>query len=99
MVRDSWLCDIIGCGCEDISNSFFIKPKLSITYDRNDPDNYPPVLELFRQDGQSAGITRKFLKVKVINEGRAIAHSCRAEMRVITGESRQRHYAGTASLY
>jgi hypothetical protein len=35
-----------------------------------------------------SGITRKSLKVKVANQGGAIAHQCRGEFQVISGESR-----------
>jgi len=78
--------------CSDIgwegSVYFFRKPKLSIILDRNDPNNYAPVLELVTQDGQLSGIKRKFLKIRVVNRGRAVAHNCTGEFHVISGESR-----------
>jgi len=57
----------------------FFKPNISIEYDKNDPNNYTPTLELFSPEGGPSGIVRKF--VKVSNNGRAIAHGCRAELR------------------
>jgi hypothetical protein len=88
MVRGSWFWNLSSCGCKDISYPFFIKPKLSINYDRSDPNNYAPTLELIGPEGRPSGIIRKFIKVKVTNHGRAIAHSCRGELRVISGPSR-----------
>jgi hypothetical protein len=55
------------------------RPKLSIVYDPHGlPDQFAPALETF-----GLGLSRKFLKVKIINTGIAVAENCKATLKAI----------------
>jgi hypothetical protein len=62
--------------------SFFLKPRLSIEYDEKQSSTFVPELGLVDQNGKQV-CTQKYLRLLVKNEGRGIAHRCKAELQVI----------------
>jgi hypothetical protein len=62
--------------------SFFLKPKLSLEYDETQPHTFGPELGLVNQNGERF-CTQKYLRLMVKNNGRGIAHRCKAELQLI----------------
>jgi hypothetical protein len=68
-----------------IGKDFFNRPRLSIKYDENKhPSIYAPA-----RTYPSAGISRKYLRIHVENNGNVAAHKCKARLRVIRTVNQQ----------
>jgi hypothetical protein len=79
-------------GAIKVRDRFFKKPKLEVQFE-NDPtiDSgvYRTELQFVESDGTVTGVFRKYLKVRVLNRGSALAHRCKAEIRIMRIDSRE----------
>jgi hypothetical protein len=64
----------------------FFKPRLKIEFDKNQSARFKPQLKKIVQD-KSIDIDRKWLKIKIRNEGSVTAINCRAKLDIIEGNS------------
>jgi len=71
---------------------FFVKPKLAIEYVRHS-NRYAPALNTITPDGKDTGIVRKYLKVDVVNTGRATARNCTATLELLGWEPENTRHA------
>ncbi len=53
-----------------------MKPKLDIVFNQNEPSRYSPQLSFLNEEGKDSGVTRRYLKVLITNQGRAVARHC-----------------------